>query len=232
MCADLGFIIGRCIRNENHIDLCFRCFQSIRKFYPIAKVLIIDDNSCVKDTHIYDQNTYIFDSTYHGRGEYGLYYYYYKLRPFERAVMLHDSMIIHKKLIIPDQDVIYLWHFEPERWEHETMMEMYKIILDHELFNPYLHNTLYSCFGICSIIKLSFLDRLVGETTFLTWLDVVDTRKKRCAMERIFAMYCEKVNAFNNDLPRSLCGDIIPYQNMDPTHNETDSPIIKTWHGR
>ena len=43
--GDSIFVILRCIREEKDKELWRRCYTSIRYFYDMAKIIIIDDNS-------------------------------------------------------------------------------------------------------------------------------------------------------------------------------------------
>ena len=92
--TSLGFIISRHISQPAHADLCFRAYSSARRFYPENPIVIVDDNSSIADSHEYDACTTVIQSIVPKSGEFGLYYYYHSLRPFDRAVLLHDSMVL------------------------------------------------------------------------------------------------------------------------------------------
>ena len=74
----LGFIILRCVRSKDCKDYWIECYDAIRRFYPLNKILIIDDFSNYEfiDTNKILINTLIIQSEFKGRGELLPYYYY------------------------------------------------------------------------------------------------------------------------------------------------------------
>jgi len=65
--------------------------------------MIIDDNSnraFVNNRNVNMRNCDVVHSEFPGRGEILPYYYFYKKQPFSKAVVLHDSVFIQKKIDI------------------------------------------------------------------------------------------------------------------------------------
>ena len=84
----------------------------IRSFYPFSKIIIIDDNSnydFVKADVEY-KNVEFIQSEYPGKGELLPYIYYARHKWFERAVIIHDSVFIHKR--IPFGKINYRFYLE------------------------------------------------------------------------------------------------------------------------
>lgn len=233
---DFGFVIGRCIRGPAHMDLCYRCYESVRKVYPSVPILIVDDNSTHMDTHTYDANTLVVMSTFRGMGEFGLYHYYWKLHPFERAVVIHDSMIVRSPLPLPDEDVAFLWHFPNKAYDsdinHLVRSMLQRLTHTAELLEVYAGTSWKGCFGVSSTIKWAYLDHLVAKYDLWAICGAVNYREMRCAIERLFAVLC----FHDKGDVQSLFGDIFAhphaYRAYDPATLDTHLPVIKTWTGR
>ena len=114
--SSFGFIITR------HVNSCVtnkywnKSVKLLRTFYPNCKIVIIDDNSnqqFVNAEHDYT-NVQIIQSEFPGRGELLPYYYYIKHKFFDNAVILHDSVFIHKRVNFEKLigiRVMPIWHF-------------------------------------------------------------------------------------------------------------------------
>ena len=98
--SSYGFIITRHVNSEKTNKYWNHAVRSIRRFYPFRKIVIIDDNSnqaFVREEYDY-KNIQIVKSEYPGRGELLPYYYFYKNKYFDNAVILHDSVFFHKRI--------------------------------------------------------------------------------------------------------------------------------------
>ena len=96
---NVGFIILRHVKSKFTDRYWKYSYDSIRKFYPENKIVIIDDNS--KQQFLTNKKLYktqIIKSEFPGRGELLPYYYYSKKKFFDTAVIIHDSVFINKKL--------------------------------------------------------------------------------------------------------------------------------------
>ena len=84
-----GFIITRHVNSEKTNKYWNKCVRCIRKFYPLRKIIIIDDNSnyqYITEKQLY--KTQIINSEYPGRGELLPYYYYLSNKLFDTAVII------------------------------------------------------------------------------------------------------------------------------------------------
>ena len=232
----LGFVIGRHIADASHGDLCFRAYSSIRRFYPDSPVVIVDDSSPRPDLHAYDARTTVIQSARRGSGEFGLYHHFHVGGWFDRAVLMHDSMVINQRLVIPDVPITYLWHFPAEAALDSVVKDVKKFIgrLENKRAakRKYTSRSWLGMFGCASIVTWSCLDRVAARYDLFGLLRKVDTRPKRCAMERILGI------VFDDELDKhrpSLNGSIVDLPGFGtratplPTHN---GAMDKTWHGR
>lgn len=232
----LGFVIGRHIANASHANLCFRAYSSIRRFYPDNLILIVDDGSSMPDPHRYDYRTIVVNSNARGSGEFGLYYYYYITRLFDRAVFLHDSMVIKKPLQLPPLPVTFLWHFNRHKALHVVKSEIETLLAaladrgDAE--RKYRSNTWLGMYGCCCVVTWDCLDKIVQKYKLFALLPSVNSRILRCAMERVLGFL------FSEELDRtspSLNGDIFHFPGaFERTHllSKHNGYMDKTWHGR
>ena len=107
---ELGFIITRHVNTKIANEFWKRSYNFIRKHYPENLIVIIDDNSnqdfITHDKQVY--NTIIINSEFNfNPGEYLPYYYLNKYHFFDKAIIVHDSMFINRKLdiSIPNQEI-------------------------------------------------------------------------------------------------------------------------------
>ena len=166
-----GFIITRCV-NENEQDLLWReCLACVREWYPATPFIIIDDHSTVEiDTKDLDDYTIVVHSELApGVGELLPYYYLYTYKYFDKAIIMHDSVFLQKPFKSNELENIrtvrFLWKFY--EFEHDQ-----------------------PSVNLISIITTSFLDALVNKYSLFALVPLISTRSERKCMERIFAIAC------------------------------------------
>jgi hypothetical protein len=114
-----GFILTRHVNSETSNRYWNHSVKLLRRLYPERKIVIIDDNSnqnLVKADYNYN-NIEIIQSEFPGRGELLPYYYYIKHKFFENAIILHDSVFIHRRInfnVLNGMKVLPLWHFNAD----------------------------------------------------------------------------------------------------------------------
>jgi hypothetical protein len=132
-----------------------------------------------------------------GCSEFLGYYYYYKYRWADHAIILHDSFWIQTPIPNLDSvlesnvDIKFLSHFNTRYNHHNFQLEMDII---HQLKNPielvsFFHQLdlcNIGCFGIQSCISYSFLEKLQERFEIMNWIKVVQDREKRMCLERVF----------------------------------------------
>jgi hypothetical protein len=244
---DLGFIILRHVNSEFTDKYWILCYESIRKFYPENKIIIIDDNSnynYITDKKLY--KTKIIKSEYPGRGELLPYFYYLQNKEFETALIIHDSVFINKKVDLSINNYKILWSFK-HNWDQITdETRMIDAFNDKELKKFYQNKNLWKgCFGCMSIIKHDYLVFINSKNNISLLLDFIRTRYNRCSLERVIACLLQfhdndNDNDDNDDndddiANKSLFGDIHKYCNYGITFIDKDKydlPFTKVWSGR
>ena len=232
----LGFVIGRHISDASHTELCFRAYTSIRAFYPDNRILIVDDGSKLPDEHAYDENTTVVDAAARGAGEFGLYATYHAARPFDRAVLMHDSMVLKRRLDLPEVPILYLWHFP--FWEsldvYASDIETFlgKLKNNDELSQTYASRRWLGVFGCAATVTWDCLDRVQHHYRLFDLLPEVTTRQKRCVMERVLGVVFAREMKHHR---LSLNGDIGASPGIGSRSvllAERPGAMDKTWHGR
>lgn len=241
-----GFIILRHVNNRKSDLFWKECYRCIRKFYD-QPIIIIDDSSkkeYLNEDIILTNTTIIYDITHKGAGEVLPYYYFHKLKPFEQAVILHDTIFIQSEIDFElgvYDNIKMMWTF-PHNYDDEIFHIIQKIIepLDKstELIDLYhrKHNWL-GCFGVMSVIKWDFIDKInLNHKLFDNIFGTVKDRLHRCAFERVFALLVY-FNNYTYDT-KNMLGHIYDYcqwgLTFDDYLNENIShlPIAKIWVGR
>lgn len=221
-----GFIITRHVNSEATNKYWNHSVKILRTLYPKRKIIIIDDNSnqnFVKADFNYN-NIQIIKSEFPGRGELLPYYYYIKHKFFENAIILHDSVFIHKRINFDNltgKKVIPLWHFHSDNENVENSIKITKVLSNSHILQDKLRDeikiglpqdTWYGCFGVQSYINHDFLLHIETKYKITNMVHSVFNRPDRCCLERI--MGC----IFYNEYPlviktKSLFGDISQHHN-------------------
>lgn len=238
--APFGFVIVRHVNSKVTDYYWKECYTCIRKWYT-DPILIIDDNSSkefLNDNMKLDNCTIVYDTEYAGCGELLGYYYFHKLKPFESAVILHDSVFIQKRVdfSLNAENMRFLWTFaghwdqQLEGYYHELCATM---PVYNQLMETYYTRAFRGCFGIMSVIKWEFLDLLEKDGLFLALPRIKGRRDARSALERIIGFM-----AFRLDPTiRMQYGEIHSYIRWGTTFTEyllqgVDLDIVKVWTGR
>ena len=201
----LVFIIIRHVNNETSNLYWQEGCRSIRKWYPFHKIVIIDDHSSFTSEMEFDFNfdldniLFIESECSLGCGEFLGYYYYYKHKWADHAIILHDSFWIQRPIpelnsfleLGSDSNIKFLCHFNT-RYNHHNFQEEVNIM--NLLKNPkelvsFFHQIdvcNIGCFGIQSCISYSFLEKLQDRFQFMDLIHYVNTRDKRMCLERVF----------------------------------------------
>jgi hypothetical protein len=262
--TSFGFVMTRHVNSEKTNHYWQEAYRCIREIYPDVGVLIIDDNSCKEYVKILPEtpvlsNVWFIQSEFPGRGELLAYYYFWKLRPFKTAFIMHDSVFLQppfRKFMSSKWDEIqkvrFLWHFphffdEPAKEEPflralEKKGKCSNNIGDVIYFHKGMWDEWLGCFGVMSVIHHEFLSFLVEKYSFFDWFTMVFSRNERYIIERVFAVLCcieyrdAKKSLFGDiyETPRNYQFDWNAYMNMEWTKDESMSklPVLKVWSGR
>jgi hypothetical protein len=254
---NIGFIMIRNVISEKTNKYWQECYKCIRKYYNNL-IIIIDDNSNQEfiKSEFKLENSYIVKSEYNGVGEILGYYYYYKYNFFKKAVIIHDSVFINKKINFDlVENIKFIWHFSHE-WDTESdEIKLLNNILNYDknlenenenennkkLLNFYYEKSWMGCFGIQSVISYNFLQLIFEKYKLYNLINIIKNRSNRMNLERIFGLICTIENR-NLILNPSFYGKIHHYIHWGYTYdmylndrnkNNLDKyDIIKVWSGR
>ncbi len=250
-----GFIITRHVNSENTNKYWNHSVKLLRTLYPHTKIVIIDDNSnqCFVKADFNYSNVEIIQSEFPGRGELLPYYYFLKHKFFENAVILHDSVLIHKRINfnkLNSTKVLPLWYFNSDNENIENSKRIIMSLSNSWLLYDKLKNEIkmgmpqdnwYGCFGVQSYINHDFLLYIERKYHITNMISAVSCRKDRCCLERI--MGC----IFYTEYPpilkiKSLFGNIARHHKWSRyTFDEYSSDlkkgtiprsVVKVWTGR
>jgi len=252
-----GFIMTRHVNSDMTNNYWNQSIKCIRHLYPNVKIIVIDDNSnydFVK-SHFDYKNVEIIQSEYKGRGELLPYFYFYNKKFFDNAVIIHDSIFIHKKINfdkIKGIDVLPLWHFNPDKENVNNSLRLVSSLRNQFSLNRKLTLTdvmilgkkpeWYGCFGVQSYINHNFLTKIANKYNLFSLLNKVSNRPDRCCLERIFGLIFNLESGLTNKY-KSLFGNIHNYNSsFDYTYDKykydltirrkLPKNIIKVWTGR
>ena len=168
------------------------CCRCIRRYYT-DPIYVIDDHSHYKmDTSQFSE-CFTIVSEFKGRAELLPYYYFYKYKWADKAVILHDSTFLQQR--IPTEDVTtvrFLWHFTHKNERRTQIHNMMVRGLDNypPLVRRFARDQWDGCFGGQSIITLTFLETIVEKYNLFRLLHIVCDRGSRKAFERVFGIIC------------------------------------------
>ena len=180
--GDFGFIISRHVNSEQTNKYWNQNVKLLRTFYPLKKIVIIDDNSdkrYLKSEHNY-KNLTIIQSEFPGRGELLPYIYYAKNKWFERAVIIHDGVFFHRR--IPFERIkkpfMPLWHFNKvhNKTHFENNIKVSNVLNKCKLITHYLTNETNKwtgVFGAQSLINYNFLIHITNKYNIDRLINVV-----------------------------------------------------------
>lgn len=252
-----GFIIIRHVNSEQTNRYWNHSVKLLRTFYPFIKIVIIDDNSnyeFIKSDFDY-KNVQIIQSAFPKRGELLPYYYFLKYKFFQNAVILHDSVFLHKRIHfekLNGLNVVPLWFFHQDTENVENTKRIVKYLknfttIENKISDNYGIKVLgfprdkwNGCFGVQSYINLSFLEKVEQNYGISNLISAVKCRADRCCLERIFgAIFCSEYPALLAN--KSLFGNIMTYQTWGYTFDEymenlkkgtIPRAVVKVWTGR
>lgn len=247
----LGFIILRHVNNRLTDYYWKEAYVSIRRFYPDVPVIIVDDSSdrkYVREDIILTNCTVIYDYEHKGCAESLPYSYFYRLRPFERAVIIHDSVFLQRKLDLTwdgEKGIQFLWSI-PHYYDQAISKEIHELINvlpeeEREGLRSLYHakGEWTGAFGVMSIVKWDWLKEIVDRYgPFDRWFPLLTNREYRSAMERVFGLLAYHHNPSGVVPP--MLGGIQQYIRWGITFTEyitnekvyCEYPVMKVWSGR
>ena len=255
-----GFIITRHVNSHTTNKYWNQCVKLIRTYYPFKQIIIIDDNSnqnFVSADCDY-QNIQIIQSEYPKRGELLPYIYFLKHKWFDNAVIMHDSVFIHKRIPFElfTYPVLPLWHHNYDKENLHNLLRICSNLKNNSFLKQKLHNGTNSdisilgmqnndnfnlCFGVQAYINLHFLEMLENKYNITNMTSVIKNRTDRCSLERIMGLlFCQEYPKLKQK--GSIFGNIhhhhqafkYTYNNylQDFNNKKACRPFVKVWTGR
>lgn len=196
----VGFIITRHVNSEDTNKIWKNCINNIRKLYNDIQIIIIDDGSdynFINTEGVDLKNCIVIESEYKKRGELLPYYYFYNNKWFDRAIYIHDSVLVHEKINLDNvNDVKFLWNFPAglhESHEENIMIEQTLSYLNYsdELILLFKNKQNWKgCWGAMSVIDYDFLKIIFEKYNMTELINYITGRGERMNFERIFAILC------------------------------------------
>jgi len=250
----LAFIILRHVNNKLTDAYWKESYRSIRTLYPTAPIVIVDDSShreYLREDMVLTDCTVVYDTEHKGCAELLPYDYFHRLRPAQRAVILHDSTFLHRPLDLTwssaDTGIQFLWtipHYHEDTIQKE-IHELIDALPDGEkesIRSMYYHTKAdwTGLFGVMSIVDWGWLDEVVRRFgLFHRWYPVLKNREYRCAMERVFGLVA--YYHLRSRVKESMFGLIHQSVQWGTTFMEymkryeefrEAHPVMKVWSGR
>jgi hypothetical protein len=259
-CQKFGFIITRCVKTAPTNRYWNQCVKLIRYHYPHVRVVIIDDNSdpnLIEADHEYNNVTCI-QSEYPGRGELLPFIYYLKHKWFENAIIIHDSVFIHKRIPFENmsEPVVPLWHHIYDAEHRNNLLRLANHLSHRNVTNIIrTYNSKHIefnignktsqhhlCFGVQCYINYDFLSFLERKYNITNLVHGVHFRKDRCGLERIFGLIFSIEQSGYMKYRKSLFGEIMKhYESFNYSFDEymddfkkgiARETFVKVWTGR
>lgn len=256
---EFGFIMTRCVRSAVHNELWRENYCCLRRHFPTAPILIIDDYSDLTlvdlDFTIDRHTTIMYSDLPPGKGEILPYYYFYHRRPFRKAVMLNDGMLLQSReplwsAIQRTSDYRYLWHFDDFR-DNEADEQLYLI----STLKPEVQDGLRSlrlrpdewtgCFSSASIMTWDFLAATHQTYGLLDMVPAIEGRRDRMGLERLMGLITADAKILSTAFHGhrwSVFGSILEHRKTgayswqdyvyDKGQGGIVEPMIKIWNGR
>lgn len=238
---NLGFIMLRCVRSTEDNELWQESYRCIRRFYP-NRLMIIDDRSNPEflSTSLELVNCTVIETEFSGgQAELLPYYYFDKMKPFKRAVILQDATFIRAFIDwnkYRDQPVVNVWNFHIS--ENNITNSLIQHLDNSDTISNWFRDTSIwrGCFGLMTIMDLEFLDLLQARTNFLSLVKVVTKREQRYELEKLFGCICTWLypELYKN---KSILGNILTQFGKGQTFEKYkqgyySDKIVKVWCGR
>ncbi len=227
---DIGFIILRHVNSPTTNEYWQESYSCIRKYYPLNKIVIIDDHSnydfLKSDLKLY--NTEVLNSVFtSGKGELLPIYYYLMYKWFKKAVIIHDSVFMNNYLNFSDVDKYkFLWYIDHDWNDVSTEKKLIEHLNNNsEVLEIYNNTNLWhGCFGCMAVITYEYLKLINDKHNLFKLFNVVNSKNDRCALERIFGCLL-----FLNDKSCHNKNDICLFNSINREYFRGLPPIYGCW---
>lgn len=194
---EIGFIVPRCVKKQQHNVLFKECYDAIRKYHPTVKIVFIDDNSDKSVLEDYPMtNVEVIASEYPGAGEYLPYYYLLTRKLFKKAVLMQDSMILNTEIPFDMTDPYkFLFYYNAHEAGSDPTPLLEKTKQSDELTTLYKGGNWKGCWGSSMVVTYDFLKKIEDRIGILSWKDLINNRDMRIKLESAIALACIYLNS-------------------------------------
>lgn len=235
---DYTFVILRCVKRPNVSNLWIQCYQSIKKFHPNNKIVIIDNDSnydLIKNITL--ENTEIIQHNENKSGEILPFYYFLKYKWSKYMIYFQDSMFLNDHLCSEKLNIEtfkFFWHFNPGGHDNRSIINFQLSKLKNsdkiaELFKN--KKKWFGSFGLSCTMNLEFLEFIENEHHFTNLVNYTNNRDDRKGLERVLGLLCSYYHF--EDVYTSYFGiiSICPNfgRNTIEDHQEPKSSHVKEW---
>ena len=184
-----------------------RCLDSIRRIYPTTKVVIAVAKNSLPLTIEKDSYTEILENPYFST--WGCLHLFNQNRYAEKAVIIHDSVVLLKEIPELNEGVMFIYHFMEPTLDRSRNDEGYNRLLPVLDRLKMFASHDFGCFGNMFYIHSNVLE----SCGMLPFIPKIKTKYDFECMERISAYYCKKNKVLRPEI--SMCG-IIQHWIADP----------------
>ena len=209
---NFGFIILRHVNNEEFNLFWQECYLAIRKFYD-NKIIILDNNSNENfiKTDLNLENCEIIKADYPQNRLYSPFYHYLVNDfNFEKAVIIHDGVLLNEKIDFQNiEDIKYFWHFDTNcpSQNHREISQLNSLNNSKDLMELYNSNLWKGCLGSMAVISKKFIQKLQDKYNILALINMINDQEDAISFERVLAVLCYKEKP-ELDLDPSIAGNI------------------------
>ena len=187
------FVILRSVQTEE--NGWYKCYQSIREYYPQHFIVIIDNlsNQRFLKSHdeLNDDLLQIIFFAENASGELLPFWYFWKEKWSEYMIFLHDSMYLNSPIDLKEKDIMF-WHFDARHGKTPLETEIHSMLRQLKnhtiLLNTFESYEWTGCFGSCCILSWNTVHTFATKYSLFTLLPTMVSRSKRKCLERIIGI--------------------------------------------
>lgn len=240
----LCFYIAHCPFDELSRKIVNLCISSIEKYYPESKIVV-----CYSESHlpieIYSSKVNSIKSPLQNSSVIGCFKHFLDSESLEKAVFLHDSMILKGRLDEGAKHSFgFLWYFEGEEYTGLNSIVCKDIKMNFADALTTYTGEYVGCFGLALYSEREPLQKLWNAIDFAYYVHHSDRANAMMDLERIVGFYGSALNLVPKEKEQlSICGNVFhvpnPFQRWytNQTLEEIEKmdykgPIIKAWMNR
>lgn len=240
--SQFGFIVVRNVQSKISNEYWKECVRCIRLLYS-EPIIILDSGSSAEFLDPYTTtNMQIVHAEKTNKAFISAYTYFLQNKPFDTAVIIHDSVFIKRVVKFQDvRTVKFIWHFSHEWNNPATEIKLLSCLPTKDRVQQVYENRSkwIGCLGGMCVITHTFLTHLQNVHNFSALYDETQEWLDWMAFERIFGVLCCMEEASLVESP-SLLGDVhkysvrfgFPYNDYVKKLYSPKAPIIKVYSTR